>query len=233
MPTITLTDPTTLTTVASGLIATNNANLRALLNSGLDPVNLKGNPALVSGEFPVWNGTVFVRSSTLPPSGIGVAAGIIEMYGGAAAPTGYVLCDGASYVRTGGTYDALFAAIGTAFGNVDGTHFNVPDLQGRVPVGKGTNASVNALNANDGQIVANRRPHHRTSITDPGHRHNLRKASDSTASTQAENAPSGTPTLSDPTAIDINTTGITVGSGNANDALDTPSFIVVNYIIKL
>lgn len=63
MPTITLTDPVTGTTVASGLVATNNTNLRALLNSGLDYVNLKGNPQLVAGEIPVWNGTQFDRST--------------------------------------------------------------------------------------------------------------------------------------------------------------------------
>lgn len=63
MPNITLTDPVAGTVVASGLIATNNSNLRTLLNSGLDPVNLKGNPALVSGETAVWNGASFDRST--------------------------------------------------------------------------------------------------------------------------------------------------------------------------
>lgn len=68
MPSITLTDPVTGTTVASGLIATNNSNLRTLLNAGIDGANLKGNPALVSGDVPVWNGTQFNR-----PTGTGSA----------------------------------------------------------------------------------------------------------------------------------------------------------------
>ena len=63
MPTLTLTNPVTLTVASSGMFATNNANLLALLNSGLDYVNLKGNPQLVSGEAPIWNGTQFNRSS--------------------------------------------------------------------------------------------------------------------------------------------------------------------------
>ena len=73
MPTITLTDPVTGTTVASGLIDTNNSNLRTLLNSGLDFVNFKGNPQLVSGEVPVWNGTTWVRSTTtnIGPTSLG------------------------------------------------------------------------------------------------------------------------------------------------------------------
>lgn len=67
-----------------------------------------------------------------------VPAGVISMYGGTAAPTGYVLCDGGSYLRTGGTYDALFAAIGTNYGAVDGTHFTVPNLQDKFARGRAT-----------------------------------------------------------------------------------------------
>ena len=43
------------------------------------------------------------------------AAGLIIMYDNSTAPTGWVLCDGASYLRTG-AYAALFAAIGTMWG---------------------------------------------------------------------------------------------------------------------
>lgn len=63
--------------------------------------------------------------------------GSIVMYGGSSAPSGYVLCDGSSLLRSG-TYAALFAIVGTAYGSADGTHFNVPDLRGRAPVGVGT-----------------------------------------------------------------------------------------------
>ena len=49
------------------------------------------------------------------------------------ARPGFLRCDGTSYLRT--AYPALFADIGTAWGSVDGTHFNVPRMQGRVPVG--------------------------------------------------------------------------------------------------
>ena len=41
---------------------------------------------------------------------------------------GYLYCDGASYLRS--DYPLLFAAIGTAHGAADGTHFNVPDYRG-------------------------------------------------------------------------------------------------------
>ena len=68
-------------------------------------------------------------------------SGVILMYGGASAPSGYVLCDGTSYSRTG-TYANLFAAISTTYGSVDGSHFNVPDLRGVFARGAGTNGTL-------------------------------------------------------------------------------------------
>jgi len=51
---------------------------------------------------------------------------------GAAAPLGWVLCQGAAISR--GFYSALFAVIGTRYGVGDGsTTFNVPDLRDRSP----------------------------------------------------------------------------------------------------
>ena len=62
-------------------------------------------------------------------------AGIYFPFAGASGdiPAGFLLCDGASYLRA--DYPDLFAAIGTLWGAADGTHFNVPNLKGRVPVG--------------------------------------------------------------------------------------------------
>ncbi len=68
-------------------------------------------------------------------------AGSIIMYGGAAAPTGYLLCDGSAVSRS--TYSALYSAIGDAYGVGNGTTtFNVPDFRGIFPRGV-TGASAN------------------------------------------------------------------------------------------
>ena len=75
-----------------------------------------------------------------------IIAGIIQMYGGAVAPVGYLLCDGASILRA--TYPALFTAIGTNFGTVDGTHFNVPDMRGVFPKGAGATNRAAGKDAN-------------------------------------------------------------------------------------
>lgn len=66
--------------------------------------------------------------------------GTILPFGGTSAPTGYLLCDGTSYLRA--TYPDLFTAISTAYGAADGTHFNVPDLRGQFMRGV-TGASAN------------------------------------------------------------------------------------------
>jgi microcystin-dependent protein len=65
------------------------------------------------------------------PAGIGPLP-----YAGSSIPAGWLECNGASVSRT--TYADLFAAIGTTFGSADGNSFNLPDMQGRVPVGVGT-----------------------------------------------------------------------------------------------
>lgn len=57
-------------------------------------------------------------------------SGTILPFGGASAPTGWLLCNGATISRT--TYANLFAAISTAHGSGDGsTTFHLPDLRGR------------------------------------------------------------------------------------------------------
>lgn len=61
------------------------------------------------------------------------ASGEVRITARAAAPAGWLLCRGQSLLRT--AYPRLFAAVGTTFGAADSTHFNVPNLQGRVVVG--------------------------------------------------------------------------------------------------
>lgn len=58
----------------------------------------------------------------------GVPSGSILYWGTSVAPAGFLKCDGTSYLRA--SYASLFAVIGTTYGSVDGTHFNVPDLRG-------------------------------------------------------------------------------------------------------
>ena len=97
-----------------------------------------------------------------------VRPGIISMYGGASAPAGYLLCNGALVSRV--TYAALFAEIGTIWGAGDGlNNFGLPDLQQRFPVGKGTAAYADVLGETGGYKDAVTLQHAHAM----GHTHNI------------------------------------------------------------
>lgn len=82
----------------------------------------------------------------------GVPTGLMAPFGGAAAPDGWLLCDGSAVSRT--TYADLFAVLGTAFGAGNGTTtFNVPDCRRRRVMGLG---SGDSRGASEGEAVADR-----------------------------------------------------------------------------
>jgi len=67
--------------------------------------------------------------------------GMILPYGGASAPAGWLVCNGAAVSRT--TYANLFSVLGTTYGVGDGTTtFNVPDFLGRTVLGAGAGAGL-------------------------------------------------------------------------------------------
>ena len=85
--------------------------------------------------------------STLSDTGL---TGSIMLWGAATAPDGYLLCNGAAVSRS--TYSTLYGIISTTYGVGDGsTTFNVPDLRGRVPVGKSTDTEFDVLGENGGE----------------------------------------------------------------------------------
>lgn len=76
--------------------------------------------------------------------------GSISLFAGTTAPNGWLICDGSAVSRT--TYANLFSVIGTTYGTGDGsTTFNIPDLQGRVPVGyKSSDTSFDTIGETGG-----------------------------------------------------------------------------------
>jgi len=63
----------------------------------------------------------------------GVNTGIVVPWGSASIPSGFLECNGQAVSQA--TYAALFAVIGTTYGNPGGGNFNVPDLRDRTIVG--------------------------------------------------------------------------------------------------
>ena len=157
--------------------------------------------------------------------------GVIVPYAGGILPTDWLPCDGRSVLRS--QYANLFAAIGTVWGSVDATHFNIPDLRGQALVGQGTNPNTGTtfnLGSYGGeeqhtQSVAEMPAH---AHTDLGHTH-VESAAGPNATTIGPGAPQ-------PTAVPI--PGVTgVGAANIQNAgSGTPfnvmqPFAVVNWAI--
>jgi microcystin-dependent protein len=97
-------------------------------------------------------------------------AGVITQYGAATAPTGWLLCRGQAISRTNPLYTRLFTAISTTYGAGDGTTtFNVPNLQGRIPVGfDSTQTEFDALAETGGS-----KTHTITTANMPSHQHGV------------------------------------------------------------
>jgi len=71
-----------------------------------------------------------------------VPIGSVLDFAGSNVPANYLLCNGQAVSRT--DYAELFAVIGTTWGSGDGsTTFNVPNSQGKVSMGAGTNTDQN------------------------------------------------------------------------------------------
>lgn len=64
-----------------------------------------------------------------------VPVGTINMYAGASAPDGWLMCNGQSISRK--RYSELFAVIGTTYGSDSSDTFKLPDLKDRFNVGAG------------------------------------------------------------------------------------------------
>ena len=164
-------------------------------------------------------------------------AGIIHAYAGSTAPDGYLMCDGAAVSRT--TYAALFAAIGTTYGAGDGsTTFNLPDLQGRFPLGAGAGNGLTArtVGQKDGE-----EGHALTIEEMPAHSH-VPSASGEYFVTAEESSANNTSVsyssngnrwvdgLTSESHFHHRTGTDTVGSGAAHNNM--PPYTVVSYIIS-
>lgn len=145
---------------AASTLNVNGLGAKAILNEDLSVT--EANALLAGGVYHlIYDGTQFViigKNNTAPTQGandnstkvattafvyLQVPAGAVMDFAGTTTPTGWLPCDGASLLRAG-TFAALFTAIGTTWGSVDGTHFNAPDFRGRATIDDGTGGGLTA-----------------------------------------------------------------------------------------
>jgi microcystin-dependent protein len=96
------------------------------------------------------NGTASINDNNILTSADGGVnpPGTVIAFAANSAPRGFLLCNGAAVSRT--TYAKLFEAIGTAYGEGDGsTTFNLPNMTDRFIQGSGTAGTVKAAGLPD------------------------------------------------------------------------------------
>ena len=157
-------------------------------------------------------------------------AGVMFDYAGTAAPSGFMMCDGASLSTA--TYSVLFAAIGYSYGG-SGANFNVPDFRGRF-ARYNDNMGTGAAGLDTGRVHGSTQTQatakNGLGLTDPGHSHPRAYAT----------AAGGSQIPADQTAAfgygggraadQANTTGISLSAG---DAETRPINLSCNKIIKI
>ena len=152
--------------------------------------------------------------ATTPP------IGSVIPFAGSAAPTGYLIADGAEISRT--TYSDLFAVIGTTYGVGDGsTTFALPNLKGKVPVGKNASETeFDALGETGGA-----KTHTLTTAEMPSHSHPFSTAL-GVMSNKNFAGVGFNPITNDLSNISIGNTG---GGGSHNNL---QPYITLNYLIR-
>ncbi len=95
--------------------------------------------------------------------------GVILEYPVATPPSGWLICDGSAVSRT--TFSELFHIIGTTYGGGDGsTTFNLPNLKGKVPVGKDSSQEE----FNSFGKIGGEKTHKLSSFELPNHKHEFK-----------------------------------------------------------
>lgn len=192
--------------------------------------------------------TLQAQIATLQPA----PAGSIMMWPSNTIPTGWHLCDGSSMARA--DYPALFAVLGTTYGNNDSSSFNLPDMRGLFVAGKGANNYSN-LNqkggANTVALTVSEMPKHNhdtassttdgkvTSESGGYHTHTYKIYKENGdhvlyGSTSGGHSMEGSKSDFTTTSNGSHTHKVELkarGGGNAHE--NRPPYIVMNYIIKL
>jgi microcystin-dependent protein len=70
----------------------------------------------------------------------GVNTGLIIPWSSASLPSGFLECNGQAVSQA--TYAALFAVIGTTYGDPGGGNFNLPDLRDRLSISKSNTQAI-------------------------------------------------------------------------------------------
>lgn len=223
-----------------------NADINASAAIAYSKLNLTN--SIVSGD--IVDGTIAVGDLAAAVAERLVPVGTIQIYSGTTAPTGWLLCNGDTVPNGTGTvqsvtanYAALYTVLSTTYGGAG----KLPDMQGRMPIGKSGSYTIGSTGgAATAALSVNNLPAHThtatSTVTDPGHGHTNRASTVAGVNNSNDGFVRGTNIQDGGFGnTNANTTGITVstsvsGGGNGTatgNAFNTISpYVAVNYIIK-
>lgn len=170
-------------------------------------------------------GITFDRSgsSKATPAATGVVVGEIKQYPLNTAPTGYLLCDGS--VLNIADYPALGALLGSTYGGNGTTTFGVPNMKGKVAVGRDSAQTEFDLIGETGGA----KTHTLTTGEIPAHSHTISPSTVfSTVGTANWQYTNGTGLAF---KNDAPVSAANAGGGGAHNNLQP--YMVLNYIIKI
>ena len=112
-----------------------NQNLQSIVTWGnQDVISRDGSTAMTGPLLLPGAPTQPNQAATKAYADAVIPIGALWLWGGVAAPTNYLLCQGQAISRA--TYSVLYSVLSTRFGIGDNvTTFNLPDFRGRLPIG--------------------------------------------------------------------------------------------------
>ena len=205
-------------------------------------INLKLPSSIVNGGFIQTDGSGNLSFQVVA----GVPSGAVFCIAVASVPSGYLECNGQSVSRT--TFSALFAVIGTQYGASNSSTFKVPDLRGEFIRGFDNGRGVDS-----GRSVASSQSHQHpqhnhnvsassnSSVSDPGHKHNILFGIGSFGGSSGAQVPRDSGTITN--RMSNSNTGISVSTstsisqsnrgGTSNSSETRPRNIAMMYVIKI
>jgi microcystin-dependent protein len=209
--------------IANGAVTSDKLGVNAVVaHLGYTPANQSNTYTQAQVDAAVAAAIATAIETATPP-------GAVVNFAMSTAPSGYLAADGSEVSRT--TYAALFAAIGTTWGVGDGsTTFNLPNIVDRMVIGSGNLYALGVTGGSKDAIVVE----HTHSITDPGHRHQLRGDSDTAPDGGVSHGTDdGINVAMRLDAMDFATTGITINStGSSGTDANLPPYIGLLACIK-
>lgn len=160
--------------------------------------------------------------------------GSILTWSGTTAPTGWLLCDGGTYLKS--AYPSLFAVVGASYGTPTdpATQFKVPDMRGRVPMGLDDMATSTGVAGRvvtaSGSILGGSGGIERIPNTSQlsAHSHPIKTLA--TMLSTVAHGTSGATEVAVSTG-DVNTNNIVQSTGGPNTGNNLSPFLSVNFII--